>query len=112
MEESQFVLIDTGTVYDLRRLEEVLARWVRLAFEDHRVIGEIRESIVRVVLVIEEDGFGRGGRDGELAAAIGGRGDLDVRRAKLRARDRLRTRVANCSEARWSRIRSLAARTT
>ena len=53
MEERQSALIDTGPVYDLRGLEEVLARRVRLAFEDHRVIGEIRESIVRVVLVVE-----------------------------------------------------------
>ena len=53
MEESQFVLIDTGTVYDLRRLEEVLARRVRLAFEDHRMIGEVREAVVRIVLVVE-----------------------------------------------------------
>ena len=53
MAEGQFVLIHSGTVYDLRRLEEVLARRVRLAFEDHRVIGEVREPIVRIVLVVE-----------------------------------------------------------
>ena len=38
---------------DFKRLKEMLAGWVSLAFVDHRMVGEVCETVVGIIFVIE-----------------------------------------------------------
>ena len=44
-----------ATPAHLERLEKVLARWVLLARVHHRMVRKVREPVVRLVLVVEQN---------------------------------------------------------
>jgi len=61
------VLGQLRSMDELERLEEVLARWILLTLIHHRVGRKVRESIVRLVPMVEQDS---GTSVGILAEAI------------------------------------------